>query len=336
MKYKSIEVSAHGGPETLQIVDKDLREPAPGEALIRILASPVVQDDIAVRVGNRPWLKEIPFTPGYSIIGDIEALGEGVSSVAQGDRVVALVNYGGHAEYIYWPADQLVPAPKSLDPAEAVTLILNYLVAYQTLHRIAKVQTGEKILIIGASGGVGSAYLQLGKAAGLKMYGLASPGKHGILLEHGAIPIDYRSQDFVLVIREAEPGGLDYVFNGMAGEYLSRGLAVLRRGGMLVHYGAPESMSDFIKFIVLYLYYNLLPNGKKIVGYGTHRLGVDLFEPDWNTLFKMLADGQIKPVIEEKFPLLEAARANELLESGKVSGNIVLLAPELLPKKDSA
>ena len=107
-------------------------------------------------------------------------------------------------------------------------------------------------------------------------------------------------------------------------------MAVLRRGGVLVHYGAPESMSGFIKFVGLYILYNLAPTGKKISGYGTHRLGVELFEPDWTALFQMLADGEIKPVITAKFPILEAKKANELFESGKVSGNIVLLAPELM------
>jgi NADPH:quinone reductase-like Zn-dependent oxidoreductase len=330
MKYKSILVTQRGGLEALQIVENDLRPPVEGEARIRILATAVCQDDIAIRIGNRPFLKKPPFVPGYSFIGTIDATGEGVRDVKVGERVAALTQYGSHAEAIYWNANELVRVPESLDPAEAVTLILNYLVAYQVLHRIAKVKAGDKALIIGASGGVGTAFLQLGKLAGLKMYGSASPSKHHILTEYGATPIDYHTQDFAEVIRQAEPEGIDYVFNGMGEETFEKSLAVLRGGGVLVHYGAPQSFAHFLLLVVKLIFYNLLPNGKSIEGYGTHRLGVDLFKQDWTTLFKLLEEGKIKPIIAGKYPLLEAVKAYELLESGQVSGNLVLMAPELL------
>ena len=114
-----------------------------GEARIRILATAVCQDDVAIRIGNRPFLKKPPFVPGYSFIGIIDAIGEGVRNVKVGDRVAALTKYGSHAEVIYWDTNELVPVPESLDPAEAVTLVLNYLVAYQILHRVARVKAGD-------------------------------------------------------------------------------------------------------------------------------------------------------------------------------------------------
>jgi NADPH:quinone reductase-like Zn-dependent oxidoreductase len=330
MKYKSILVTQRGGPEAIQIVENDLRPPREGEARIRILATAVCQDDVAIRQGNRPFLKKPPFVPGYSFIGTVDAVGEGVRDVKVGDRVAALTQYGSHAEVVYWQANELVHVPESIDPAEAVTLILNYLVAYQILHRVAKVKAGDKVLIIGASGGVGTAFLQLGKLAGLEMYGLASPSKHPILAEYGAKPIDYHTQDFVEVIRQAEPAGIDYVFNGMGEETYERSLAVLRRGGMLVHYGAPQSMGHFVLLVAKLILYNLLPNGKSIEGYGTHRLGVNLFKQDWTALFKLLEEGKIKPILAGRYPLLEAVKAYGLLENGQVTGNLVLLAPELL------
>jgi NADPH:quinone reductase-like Zn-dependent oxidoreductase len=330
MQYKSIIVSRRGGPEVLEIIENDLRAPSAREARIRILATPVCQDDIAVRVGNRPFLAKTPFVPGYSILGMVDAIGEGVTNVAVGDRVVALTNFGGYAEYIFLGEDQLVHVPATLDPAEAVVLVLNYLVAYQILHRVVKAKLGEKALLVGASGGVGTAFLQLGKLADLKLYGLASPSKHNVLIQYGATPIDYHTQNFVDVIRQLEPEGLDYLFNGLGEEYFAPGMAVLRRGGALVHYGGPQSFSRFLLLLVEFVFFNLLPNGKTIKGYGTHRLGVDLFEEDWTKLFKLLEEGKIKPIIAEKFPILEAAKANVLLESGEVSGNVVLLAPELL------
>ena len=164
------------------------------------------------RPSRQPALSgQAPFVAGYSILGVVDAIGEGVTEFVAGDRVVALTTFGGHAEHIYLEAKKLVHVSAMLDPAEAVVLILNYLVAYQVLHRIAKVKPGDKTLIIGASGGVGTAFVQLGGLAGLVVYGLASRSKHAALAELGAIPIDYREQDFVRVIREAEPDGLDFV-----------------------------------------------------------------------------------------------------------------------------
>jgi NADPH:quinone reductase-like Zn-dependent oxidoreductase len=328
--YKRIVVTQRGGLETVQIMENDLRRPSVGEVRIRVLATPVCQDDIAIRVGNRPFLKKPPFVPGYACIGVVDAVGDGVVETAVNDRVAALTQYGSHAEYLYWDAKELVHVPESLNPAEASTLVLNYLVAYQILHRVAQVKTGDKALIVGASGGVGTAFLQLGQLAGLKMYGLASASKHATLIEYGATPIDYRTQDFVEVIRRAEPEGLNYVFNGMGEEQFERGLAVLQRGGLLVHYGGPQSFTRFLLLVAKLLLYNLLPNGKKIAGYGTHRLGTDLFKEDWTKLFRLLEEGQIIPIVVKTFPLLEAVQAYELLESGKVTGNIVLLAPGML------
>ena len=147
MKYKCVVVTERGGPEKLQIQEKELVLPSIGEARIKILAASVVQDDISVRRGNRPILPKPPFVPGYASIGVVEAIGEGVNDIAVGDCVAALTQLGSHAEFIYWKANELVRVPEMLDPAKAVTLILNYLVAYQTLHRVAKVKSGDKISI---------------------------------------------------------------------------------------------------------------------------------------------------------------------------------------------
>jgi NADPH:quinone reductase-like Zn-dependent oxidoreductase len=331
MKYKSIVVTKKGGPEVLQVVENDLRAPSAGEARIKVLATPVCSPDVSARYGHTPFAPKPPFVPGYAIIGVVDAVGAGVTNVAGGDRVAALTAYGGYAEYMFLGQKELIPVPVTLDPAEAVTLILNYLVAYQTLHRSAKVKAGDKVLIIGASGGIGTAFLQLGKLADLIMYGIASKSKHHILIEYGATPIDYHTQDLVEVIRQAEPDGLDAVFDGMGGDYFARGFAVLRRGGTLVGYANPASFSRMVRLLGQVVLFNLLPNGKSARYYGTgaSRFNKRPFLEDWATLFRLLEEGQIKPIIAARFPILEAAKANELLESGTVMGNIVLLAPEL-------
>jgi NADPH:quinone reductase-like Zn-dependent oxidoreductase len=332
MKYRSVIVTKRGPPKVLKIVENDLRAPLTGEARIKTLATPVCLPDVQARYGHTPIAPKVPFVPGYAIIGVVDAIGKGVTNAAVGDRVAALTIFGGYAEYIYLGEEHLIPVPDALDPAEAVTLILNYIVAYQTLHRSAKVEAGDKVLIIGASGGVGSALLQLGKLANLRMYGIASKSKHHILTEYGATPIDYRTQDFVEVIRQAEPDGLDAVFDGMVWGYLNRGFSLLRRGGTWVQYGNPLSFSGLLRLLAKLILFNVLPNGKSLKLYGTttSKFGRRRYLEDWATLFKLLEEGQIKPVIMKKFPLLEAAQANALLESGQVIGNVVLVAPELL------
>lgn len=332
MRYKSVVATRRGGPEVLEIVENDLRAPSPGEARIKVLAVPVCLPDVEARYGRTPFPPKTPFTPGYAVIGDVDAIGEGVKKTEVGERVAALISYGGYTEYLNWPADQLIPVPPTLDPAETATLILNFIVAYQTLNRSAKVKIGDKVLIIGASGGIGTAFLQLGKLANLKMYGLASPDKHQILTEYGAIPIDYHTQDFVEVIHQAEPGGLDAVFDGLGGEYVKRGFSVLGRSGTYVSYANPLTLSNMLTLLGQVILFNLLPNGKtaKLYGTGISRINRGPFLEDWGVLFRLLEEGKIQPVIMKKYPILEAVKANELLESGQVIGNIVLLTPELL------
>ena len=332
MKYKSVVVTKRGGPEVLQVIENDLRMPSAGEARVKILATPVCLPDVEARYGRSPFSLKIPFVPGYAIIGVVDAIGEGVTHTAVGDRVAALTTLGGYAEYIFLGEKQLIPVPATLDPAEAAPLILNYIVAYQTLHRTAKVKAGDKVLIIGASGGIGTAFLQLGKLANLTMYGIASKSKHHILTEYGAIPIDHQTQDFVELMRNAEPDGLDAVFDGIGGDYIQRSFSLLRRGGTFVGYANPLSLSRMFRFLGQVILFNLWPNGRSAKYYGTgiSRLNKRPFLEDWAVLFQLLEEGKIKPIIAKKFPILEAAQANRLLENGQVIGNIVLLAPELL------
>jgi len=338
MKYKSVIVTKTGGPSVLQVIENDLRRPSHREVRVRILAVSVCRPDITVRTGETlysctPLGQKIPFVPGYAIIGDVDAVGEGVTEVAVGDRVGALTIVGGYSEYLYWKSDRLIPVPPTLDPAEAVPLILNYIVAYQTLHRSAQVKDGDKVLLIGASGGIGTAFLQLGKLVNLTMYGIASQPKHYILIEYGATPIDYHTQDFVEVIRQAEPDGLDAVFDGITKmDYIKRGLSLLRGGGKLVSYGDPGGLPALCSILATFIFINLLPNGKSFHLYGTSSYLVDKqpYLEDWAVLFKLLQQGNIKPIIMEKLPILEAAQANALLESGEVIGNVVLVTPELL------
>lgn len=339
MKYKSVAATRLGGPEVLQVVENELRAPTAGEARLRVLAAAVCRPDVTVRTGEAlyagtPLGCKPPFVPGYAVVGTVDAVGAGETAVAVGDRVGALLVVGGYSEFVYWRQDRLFPVPASLDPAEAVTLILNYIVAYQALHRSAKVQPGDKVVLVGASGGIGTALLQLGKLADLKMYGLASPAKHAILAEYGAIPIDYHSPDWMQEIRQSEPAGLDAVISGvMSMEYVRAGLSLLRHRGTFVAFGEPDGFGTLFRILATAITSKMPPARKSIRLYGTSFYFIGDREPflrDWALLFKYLQEGKIKPVIDRKFPILEAAQANTLLESGSVTGNLVLVSPELL------
>ena len=174
MKNRRIIISRKGGPEVLKLIEEEAPSPAGGEVRVRVQAAGVAFADIMMREGLYPGAPPVPFTPGYDIVGLVDEPGAGVKSLSPGKRVAALTKVGGYADYLCLPEKDLVEMPIGLDPAEAVCLVLNYMTAWQMLHRVAHVREGEKILIHGAAGGVGTALLQLGVLSGLELYGTAS------------------------------------------------------------------------------------------------------------------------------------------------------------------
>lgn len=158
---------------------------------------------------------------------------------------------GTHTQCVVVPAGELVLVPHGLDVAEAASVTVNYVTAYQMLYRVAKARPGERILVHGAAGGVGTAMLQLGRLQGLDMYGTASAGKHDLVRELGATPIDYKSEDFVERIRSLTGNGVDAVFDAVGGENAVRSWKTLRRGGRLVVYGLSSGLDSGVNFMGL-------------------------------------------------------------------------------------
>jgi NADPH:quinone reductase-like Zn-dependent oxidoreductase len=333
MNYKSVIITRKGPPSVLQVVDTELRAPASGEVRVKILYTGVGFTDLLMRYGDYRFAPPIPFAPGYEIVGVVDAVGADVTSVALGQRVAALTVHGGYAEYIYLPPHELIPVPDGLDAIEALSLILNYVTAYQMLHRVARVQSGQTVLFTGASGGVGNALLQLGQLAGLKMYGTASRRKHELVARLGGIPIDYHTEDIAQFIRARE-NGLEAAFDALGGRSAWQAYQLLRRDGSLVSYGVTASIQNgkadnlsALASFVLPLVLNALPDGRHATFYGItllYRKDPTSFREDLSTLFHLLAKQKIKPVIAGIFPLTEAARANELLEKGEAQGKLVL------------
>jgi NADPH:quinone reductase-like Zn-dependent oxidoreductase len=274
----------------------------------------------------------------------VDRLGDGVSEIEPGQMVAALPISGAYAEFVCMPQRELVPVPAGLDPAEAVSLVLNYVTAYQMLHHSAKVRPGQRVLIHGAAGGVGSALLQLGRLAGLEMYGTCSSQNASAVSDLGGIPIDYRNLDFVKEIHRLTSDGVDVVFDGIGGSHVWRSREALRRGGKVVAYGFTGSLSGgrsvsgatsgrhrFREAAILGRYIVgswIVPGRKRVVPYSIQtlkRLRPALFRQDLITLLGLLQQQKIKPLIAQRFPLAEARRAHELLGQGGVTGKIVLV-----------
>jgi NADPH2:quinone reductase len=337
-------VTHYGGPDALQVVEEERPQPKPGEARVRVLAAGVSLPDLLAREGVHPETPRTPFTPGWDLVGVVDRLGAGVSGIEPGQIVAAMPISGAYAEFICLPQRELVPAPSGLDAAEAVSLVLNYVTAYQMLHRSAEVKPGQRALIHGAAGGVGSALLQLGRLAGLEMYGTCSSNGTSAVSGLGGIPIDYRDQDFVKEIRRLTGDGVDVVFDSIGGAHIWRSRSALRPGGMVVAYGLTSSLRagrlasgrsggrhPYRGIAVFGLYIAggwLLPNRKRVVPYSIQtlkRLRPSLFQQDLTALFDLLQQKRIKPLIAQRLPLRAAREAHELLGKGGVIGKIVLM-----------
>src|SRR5215472_14344455 len=237
VKHTRVIVTHYGGPDVLQVVEEECPEPKAGEVRVKVLAAGVSLPDVLAREGVHPETPHVPYTPGWDLVGVVDRLGEGVYTLALGQTVAAMPISGCYGEYVCLPQHKFVPVPPELDPAEAVALVLNYVTAYQMLHRSAKVKPGLRVLIHGASGGVGTALLQLGQLVGVEMYGTCSAGAAEVVKELGATPIDYRNSDFVQEIHRLTGDGMDAVFDGIGGDNLWRSREALREGGCVVVYG---------------------------------------------------------------------------------------------------
>jgi NADPH:quinone reductase-like Zn-dependent oxidoreductase len=344
MRHTRIVVTHYGGPDALRVVEEECPEPKDGEVRMRVLAAGVSLPDIMAREGLHPETPRLPFTPGWDLVGEVDRLGEGVSGIEPGQIVAALPIHGAYAEFVCLPQRELVPVPPGLDAAEAVSLILNYVTAYQMLHRSAKVRPGQRVLIHGAAGGVGTALLQLGRLAGLEMYGTCSSRGASAVSDLGGIPIDYRHQDFLKEIQHLTIEGVDVVFDPIGGTHLWRSRRALSPGGTVVGYGLRSSLRGeglascrpgrrqrFRGTAIFALYIAagwLFPGRKRVVPYSIQtlkRLKPEFFRQDLLALLDLLKEQKIKPLIAQRLPLVEARHAQELLGKGGVTGKIVLV-----------
>jgi len=328
--YRATMLTRKGGPEVLEQVVLPMPQPGPGEIRVRVLATGVGSTDVTMRGGNYPFAPPIPFIPGYESIGLVDALGEGVTGFALGQRVCALLVHGGYATHVVRQASEWVPVPDGPGDAEAVALVLNYVTAYQAIHREGRISPGGTALVTGASGGVGQALVELLRLDGVRVIAAASTRSHALLRQMGAEPIDGRGGDIDAATRALVPGGVDAAFDCVGGKTLRQCIGATRRGGRVVWYGfmAATSLPTILRgFFDCFVGSRL--RGRRGSFYGItalYRKNPAPFREDLPRLLSLLAAGKISPRIALRLPLDGAREANERLEAGGVDGKIVLVA----------
>ncbi len=325
---KKVVITAYGDESKLAVVESDLPEPAAEEVQLTVEYTIVSGSDVNMRRGTYPLQKKPPLTPGYSVIGKVRLNGRGCSKFKIGDRVACLSKYEGQAELINLPEKYLVRVPDGVDGKAAVALILDWVTAYQMLHRAAHVTAGQKIFVHALSGAVGGALLRLGQLQGAQVFGTASLKKHDELRQLGVVPFDYSTKNWIAAMQEL--CGVDAVFDPLGFESFDESYSIMRKGGVLVGYGMnlpawtgtpersviPSALKLFSKNLLFW-------SGKRTTFFGVNR-GSKNFAPDLEKLFEWLKDGKISVPIRATFKLDEIQQAHREYASSTRMGSIVI------------
>ena len=340
VRNRVVQVSRFGDPDALEVVDVPLPIAGRGEVRIRVLASSLNYTEVLIRRHLYPQTMRLrpPFVMGYDVVGDIDQIGDGVRDFQMGDRVADMTVIGSNADYRTLRAGDVARVPASVDVAEAATLILSWTTAYQLLHRAARVQRGQRVLVHGAAGAVGQALLVLGGLAGLELWGTTRGEQGALVRELGAIPIDYQRDDFTRVL----PGGFDVIVDGVGEDGYRRSYAALKRGGLLCAIGfsasvqAQRRMLPIVMEVARLYLWRLLPGGKRACFYSVNVMRARhpvWFKEDLERLFGLLATGAIRPRVAERISFDKVAEAHRRLEAGGLEGKFVL-CPDLPSRRD--
>ncbi|MFF4030883.1 medium chain dehydrogenase/reductase family protein [Streptomyces sviceus] len=326
-------------PEGLEIRHGAVPAAGPGQVVIRMEATGVSFAEQQMRRGRYYDQPPFPFVPGYDLVGTVQTTGEGVAPHLAGTRVAALVKTGGWASHVRVDAADVVPVPDGIGAAEAETLVVNGITAWQMLHRKARVRAGQTVVVHGANGGVGSVLVQLARAAGAHVIGTASPRHHDALRERGVVPVDYRADDLAARIRALAPReGVHAVFDHVGGRGIVDSWRLLAPGGTLVSYGSAATRDaegsrqwPVLKLLGRVWLWNALPNRRRAYFFNVwagRALAKNRFRSrlraDLTQVFTALQRGEVTAQIAAQLPLTRAADALRLAESGTVAGKVVL------------
>ncbi|MFD3515839.1 medium chain dehydrogenase/reductase family protein [Streptomyces sp. NPDC058657] len=325
-------------PEGLVVRHGSVPSPGPHQVMIRMEATGVSFAEQQMRRGRYYDQPAFPFVPGYDVVGTVQKTGEGVDAGLTGTRVAALLKVGGWASHLLVDAADTVPVPDGVGAAEAETLVVNGITAWQMLHRKARVRAGRTILVHGANGGVGSVLVQLARAAGVQVIGTASARHHAALRKRGVVPVDYRTEDVPARVRDLAPRGVDAVFDHVGGRSVIDSWRLLAPGGTLVSYGTASTRDDrgskqwpVLKILGRVWWWNILPNGRSAYFYNVwagralaRNRFRDRLRTDLTQVFAAFRRGDVTAQIADSLPLVRAGDALRLAESGTVAGKVVL------------
>ncbi|GGC98471.1 NAD(P)H quinone oxidoreductase [Tersicoccus solisilvae] len=324
-RVKAIEIQSPGGPESLVLTDQPDPQPVPGDVVIDVVAAGINRADVNQRKGHYPPPPGESELPGLEVSGTISALGAGVDGFAVGDEVCALLAGGGYAEKVAVPAGQVLPVPDGVDVADAAALPETVATVWSNLYLHAGLKPGETVLVHGGAGGIGTTAIQLATALGSPVYVTAgSAEKIAASIRLGAIAgIDHTGEDFVERIGELTDGrGVDVILDVVGGAYLDRNLQAIAPNGRLVIIATQQGSRAELNIGRLM--------GKRASVIGTtlrarpraEKAGI--IDSVRERVWPLVAAGAVRPLIDRRFPLAEAAAAHEYFDSGSHIGKVLL------------
>jgi NADPH2:quinone reductase len=321
---KAIQCVEWGGPEKLQLAECPLPSPAAGEVRIRVEAAGVNFPDALIVQKKYQVQPPLPFVPGTEVAGTIDAVGEGVTRLKAGERVVAFVGIGGFAEYVCASQAQVAPLPEGVDAVVASAFTLTYATSQHALAERGQLKAGETLLVLGAGGGVGLAAVELGKLAGARVIAAASSkDKLEAARRSGADElIDSAQGDLREAVKSATGGrGVDVVYDPVGGAYTAAALRSLAWGGRLLVIGFAAGEIPQIPANLLLL--------REVSAVGVYWGEFAKRDPAANRrllaqLFGWLAEGRLRPVVSREYPLAETPRALQDLLARRAVGKLVI------------
>jgi len=336
---RAVWITRPGGPESLEVREAADPEPGPGQVRIRVRAAGLNFAEVMAAQGLYPDAPKPPCVVGYEVAGVVDTLGQRTQGHAPGDRVLAMTHFGGHADVVCAPAQQVLPIPDAMSFEEAAAIPVNYLTAYHMLFRVANVRPGERVLVHMAAGGVGMAVLQLCRTVDeLKVFGTASAGKHEVLRAEGcAHPIDYRTTDYAAEVRRLTGGeGVDVVLDPLGGNDWRKGLKLLRPSGRLVAFGfanlasgprrRPARLASQVVSIPLLTPLQLMNHNWTVSGVNIGHLWdqMAVLREELQAVLALWDKGSIKPHIDRTYPFAEAAEAHRRILRRRNIGKVLL------------
>ena len=320
-----IEIDEPGGPEVLQPHQVPVPTAGAGEVLIRVHAAGVNRPDVLQRAGQYPMKPGMNPIPGLEVAGEVVGVGAGVSDFVIGDKVCALTNGGGYAQYCVVPASQALPIPDGLDWVQAAAIPETFFTVWANLFEMGGARKGQRVLIHGGTSGIGTTALMLCREFGIEAFATAgSEEKCAVIRELGATAINYREQDFAQAILEQTAGqGMNVVLDIMGGSYLNNNVKALALEGRLVMLGfLGGAVAKDIDLLAI------MAKRASVTGSllrsRTREEKAEIAQQLREHVWPVLAAGRCLPMIDEVYPLTEAARAHARMEGGDHIGKIVL------------